>query len=137
MRPFGNGTARGRVRSMQPGQDRVTEALVALLDGSHLAQPDDFPGVVREGGLLLGWTVTVYLADYEQSLLHPFPEDGRSLSIDTTTAGSAYRRLLTVEDQSSAGLTMWVPIIDGVERLGVLEIALGDDVDPESIKDEL
>ncbi|MCU1398886.1 MAG: serine/threonine-protein phosphatase [Acidimicrobiales bacterium] len=122
---------------MDPISDRATKALLALLDGSHLAQPDELPGVIRESGLVLGWEVTVYLADYEQSMLHPFLNDGSALSIQTTEAGAAYRRLLTVEVPSSTGRTMWVPIVDGVERLGVLEIGLPPDVDAAAIKDEL
>jgi serine phosphatase RsbU (regulator of sigma subunit) len=58
----------------------------------------------------------------------PNPEgpDREEVLIDATLAGRCYRTLeiqtTTLED---FGVRMWVPVLDGVERLGVLELAFG------------
>jgi serine phosphatase RsbU (regulator of sigma subunit) len=75
--------------------------------------------------------VVLYLADHEQRALIPLGPDGEGgepLPIDTTVAGRAYRsdRLVGGEerDPGTDGSQLWVPVVDGAERLGVIGLVL-------------
>ncbi|MDQ4133182.1 MAG: SpoIIE family protein phosphatase, partial [Actinomycetota bacterium] len=72
----------------------------------------------------------LYLADYEQRVLVPVPNrnapEREEVVIDTTLAGRCYRTLQIQSTTSDdGGLRVWAPVLDGVERLGVLELAFG------------
>jgi serine phosphatase RsbU (regulator of sigma subunit) len=79
---------------------------------------------------MLGARKTVlYLADYEQATLLPLPGAGvperRKLPIESTLAGRAFRRVEVVDSAAEAnGHRLWMPLLDGVERLGVAELVL-------------
>lgn len=65
----------------------------------------------------------MYLADYEQATLMPLTTDASAhqpLAIDTTFAGRAFCTVDLLE--STDGERLWIPILDGTERLGVLEL---------------
>ena len=115
--------------------DRPDEA-ARLVDASHLAVPDDVPALLAEfGGRMGAEDVALYLVDYEQRVLVPVPgtsgTERGEVAIDATLAGRCYRTLdiqQTAPDEDHRRL--WVPVLDGVERLGVLEITFGA-VDPD------
>ncbi|MEO6126105.1 MAG: SpoIIE family protein phosphatase [Ilumatobacteraceae bacterium] len=110
----------------------VLRMLGELLDGAHLAAPDQLPDVIASAALQIGWTASVYLADYEQVVLVPLlPEGvwGEQLLIESTVAGRAFRLLQSVPVAHGAQLHLWVPIVDGVERLGVMNLGLPADID--------
>ncbi|MCU1675166.1 MAG: protein serine/threonine phosphatase [Frankiales bacterium] len=103
-------------------------ALHHLLEGSHLIAPDALPGLVARSAALLGAKhVHLYLADYEQRILSPLPAVAGELERDPVTvegslAGRAFQRVECVEsDAGNALRRLWVPLLDGVERLGVAE----------------
>jgi hypothetical protein len=110
-------------------------ALADLLDRSHLALGAELPAEINAAVRPLGLTVTVYLVDHEQRRLLPLPEPGRAvpqpLPVDEGPAGEAYRGVSIVGDPPGARL--WVAMVDGTERLGVVEIVFaaraGDDQD--------
>jgi serine phosphatase RsbU (regulator of sigma subunit) len=103
--------------------------LAGLLAGAHLAVPDDLPTLLSEHGSRLGAsTVVLFLADYDQRVLVPVDHPGRpsqaALSIDGTVAGRSFRSLdVQYSITAEKGRRTWVPVIDGTERLGVLEFA--------------
>ncbi|MDQ2625054.1 MAG: serine/threonine-protein phosphatase [Actinomycetota bacterium] len=106
-------------------------ALTTLLEGTHLAPPDAGPRATDAAAARLGVRTVIYLLDYAQERLVPFPGEhghGREpLPIDGTLPGRAFRSLQTqgtVSDDGQARL--WVPIIDGAERLGVLDVMVDD-----------
>jgi len=110
------------------GQDVQTLAMMrTLLDRAHLATPGELADVVAEAALQVGWTARMYLVDYEQEFLVLAPTRGSALShspvpllgVDTSLAGRCFR---DVEPVLAAGGVAWVPLVDGVERLGALEI---------------
>ncbi|MBO3093345.1 PP2C family protein-serine/threonine phosphatase [Cellulomonas dongxiuzhuiae] len=114
------------VRPPEPSTG-LPAALVAMLRGTHLAPPEALPAVLSAAGGHLGVGVVAYLADDATEMLVPVPGDGGAsrppLRIDGTLPGRAFRRLqieTTVSDDGQARL--WVPVIDGVERLGVLDV---------------
>jgi hypothetical protein len=103
------------------------KALVDLLEGAHRAPPERLPAVVAEAGRALDLTIGVYLADYDQRTLVPLRPGGAELDIETTVGGDVFRRAGTTVARDG---TLWTILLDGVERLGVLEI-VPDDADPD------
>ena len=102
-------------------------ALVEMLRGTHLAPLEALPTVLSAAGRHLGVSAVAYLADDAKEVLVPVPggpgQDRPPLRIDGTLPGRAFRLLrieTTVSDDGQARL--WVPVIDGVERLGVLDV---------------
>jgi hypothetical protein len=115
----------------------VSDALGALLRASHLLAPDDLATTAAAAARQLGVRETVlYLADYEQATLLPLPGAGvperRELPIEGTMAGRAFRRVEPVSSTATPGThRVWVPLLDGVERLGVAELDLAAPPGPE------
>lgn len=117
-------------------------ALDALLQQSHLVAPDQLPGLVAACARPLGAVETVvYLVDYEQAVLvpvHGSATGGREeLRIDGTLAGAAFRRITPQVSQAGAARRVFVPLLDGVDRLGVVEYVLateGSDPDPLQVR---
>jgi hypothetical protein len=70
--------------------------------------------------------VAIYLADYEQTMLVPLPDgtDRTPLEIDATLAGRAFAAIAIQEADTGAGRRLWLPLLDGAERLGVLGLTL-------------
>jgi serine phosphatase RsbU (regulator of sigma subunit) len=100
-------------------------ALGAVLRRVHLASPDDLPQLARLAGRELGADDTVlYLVDYDQVALIPLnaEESGeRSLQIEGTIAGRAFSDITILSLKRREHLTIWAPLLDGTDRLGVLE----------------
>jgi phosphoserine phosphatase RsbU/P len=104
-------------------------ALVDLLQRAHLCQPDELPAEINAAVSRLGLEITVYLVDYEQHRLWPLTERGKPtadpLSVDGTLAGRAFASVRTMAAGDAARPDrLWVPMIDGSERLGVAEVVL-------------
>jgi hypothetical protein len=81
----------------------------------------------------------LYLADYEQATLVPLPGAGvperQELAIEATMAGRAFRRVEVVTSSATGGShRLWLPLLDGVERLGVVELVLPAEPTPTSSK---
>ncbi|MGV9455180.1 PP2C family protein-serine/threonine phosphatase [Streptomyces sp. NPDC003635] len=65
----------------------------------------------------------VYLADLQQRRLVPLTDVASALPIDDSLAGWTYRtQSLRVEESETGGMTAWLPLVDGAERLGVLAV---------------
>lgn len=113
-------------------------SLVELLDGMHLSPPDLVPAVAARAARALDLRIVIYLVDYEQRALHPLDAgdglDREPLGVDSTLPGRAFRAVRTLSANSGGPPRLWVPLLDGVERLGVIEVTVpqGADVhDPE------
>ena len=111
---------------MTTWEDARSLAMVrTFLDRAHLATPGSLSEVVLEAARELGWTALMYVADYEQQWLIPVPvsgmPEGVPHSIDGTLAGRCFRGVEPVASHTEQQM-VWIPIVDGVERLGVLEV---------------
>jgi hypothetical protein len=104
----------------------------------HMAPPERIAAVVTIAASALDVKVVPYLVDYDQADLHAVLEPGAPprppLGIDTTLAGRAFRGLDIVHSVTDGKARLWLPLIDGVERLGVLEIVLPD---PSALEDNV
>lgn len=96
--------------------------------GDFLADPAnsalDLTTAVERCSKALGLQQSVvYLADLQQRLLVPLTEHAPELEIDASLAGWTYRtQSLRVEEARAGGLTAWLPLVDGAERLGVVAV---------------
>jgi serine phosphatase RsbU (regulator of sigma subunit) len=110
-----------------------------VLHRAHLVPPDQLPGLIAAGARLLGATEAVmYLVDHAQEVLTPLPVDEAgprsALSVDGSLAGRAFRLITPQESEAGSSRRVWIPLLDGVERLGVVELVVptnGEDVAPD------
>jgi hypothetical protein len=98
--------------------------LADLLDRSRLCTGDQLPGEINAAVRPLGIAMTVYLVDHEQRRLHPVVEAGQpappAVPVDDGPPGRAYRQVTKVPDADR----LWIAMVDGTERLGVVEVAV-------------
>jgi phosphoserine phosphatase RsbU/P len=101
-----------------------------LLQVSHTLPPADLAAAIGEALEASGAARSrIFLVDHDQRRLHPFGPDGEaegSLEVDATTGGRAYtlERLVTVP--TDGGARLWLPLIDGTARFGVVAVDLPD-----------
>ena len=121
----------------QDATGRVLRAFARMLQASQVARPDDIPSQVRETAALLGAVdAAVYVVDYDQVVLVPLLADIEvadpalqprpTLPLEGTLAGRAFTEIAVQVSGSAAnpagGAAVWVPLLDGSHRLGVLEL---------------
>jgi hypothetical protein len=85
-------------------------------------------------------SLVVYVVDYEQRALIPVPapdvNGSGPLPIQGTVAGRAFAMttILDVEHDAGTGRRVWLPLLDGTERIGVLRLTVaGSDRVPEQL----
>jgi serine phosphatase RsbU (regulator of sigma subunit) len=105
--------------------------LGALVRASHAAPPDELERLVADvAARELGASdVVLLLPDYQQAALFPLraattagEQDGAS--IDGTLAGRAYATSGLVTNPVEGGVRVWVAMLDGTARVGVLGLVL-------------
>ncbi|MEU7872516.1 PP2C family protein-serine/threonine phosphatase [Dactylosporangium sp. NPDC049140] len=105
----------------------VTEALLRLLTAAHRAVPEDLPALATEGVRLVGaLDADIFLIDYRQSYLVPLTAvdapTAAAVPVEGTLAGRAFAYTELCEAPEDGGYRMWVPLLDGTERLGVIAV---------------
>ncbi|MFC9084284.1 PP2C family protein-serine/threonine phosphatase, partial [Streptomyces sp. NPDC057062] len=100
--------------------------LEELVRAAQLASPAELPVVLNRYAEAMGLgTAAIYLVDIQQRLLVPFVEGEPDLDLETSLAGWTYRTdSLRVEEAASGQLNVWLPLANGAERLGVLELTM-------------
>ncbi|MFF0750720.1 PP2C family protein-serine/threonine phosphatase [Streptomyces sp. NPDC004267] len=124
--------------------DTLGAVLADVLAASHRAGPRAISDLVRDAGRRLGLTdAGVYVADLQQLGLVALPtsEQARSrdadgetvgpetLPVDNSLAGRAYRTetvQVSLPDADDTERTGWIPVVDGIGRLGVLRVTAPD-----------
>ena len=102
-------------------------AIVELLTATELVQPSSLARAINDAVRPLGVTVTLFLVDPEQRNLRVLAEPGTTaggpVPIDSSLAGQAFMtvQIMVPEGQSDR---LWIPILDGSERLGAAEVLL-------------
>jgi hypothetical protein len=125
-----------------PGSADPGVTLVELLRDARCATPDQLGQIAANAGRSLDLHVVVYLIDHDQTVLVPVPSStsvGREvLDIDATFAGRVYRSGQVLPLHSGGDAHLWVPLRDGVDRLGVLDVMVEDvlDLDDPGLRDQ-
>ena len=116
------------------------ESLRQLLRQSHHARSEDLPQMAMRAAPLLDATaMIIYVIDHEQRVLMPLAGPGAPardpITVDGTLAGRAYSLYSTMSADRDDDSRLWVPLLDGSDRLGVLEIVSAEPPKPEVIDD--
>ena len=103
--------------------------LGSLLDRAHRMPPHLIATLIeQEIAVIGGRDVEVLLQDYDQMTLVPLAGArllvGAPQSIDESLAGRAFRTDESVERPQGDGVRLFVPLLDGTDRVGVLAFTL-------------
>jgi serine/threonine protein phosphatase PrpC len=111
----------------------VAELLQELLRRTHLSSPSDLAGVVADQAASVdARDVALYLVDYEQAELVPLhPAEAERLSVAGTVGGRAFSSTSILRTPEDAGERLWIPLLDGTERLGVMAMSFAASVSDE------
>jgi serine phosphatase RsbU (regulator of sigma subunit) len=109
----------------------AAKAFAGLLEATHLTRPSDLAGELAAQARPLGIDdVVLYLVDYEQTALVPLTGPGVPerpvLRVDGTLPGRAYSAstIYPADAGRPDQRRLWLPLIDGTERLGVMELTV-------------
>ena len=109
--------------------------IAELLSRSHLMRLADVSNALAQAALPLGVSAArIYLADLQQrqlALLSPGEGQGADpLPIGATLAGRAYQTVTIqsapVRGADGENYQVWIPLVDGTARLGVLSLTVAD-----------
>jgi serine phosphatase RsbU (regulator of sigma subunit) len=103
--------------------------LGSLLDRAHTMPPQLIaPLIAQEISAIGGRVVTVLLQDYDQMTLVPLPGEGLVTGevqpIDDSLAGLAFQTDKIIERPWGAVVRLYIPLLDGTDRIGVLAFTL-------------
>jgi len=111
------------------------DALSDVLNRSHLFQPDQLADAVAAAVSGLGIRTAIYLIDDEQRALCPVPQGDRAarepIGLDDSVPGQAYCLVEIKPTANAAG--WWVPMVNGTDRLGVIEFTFADGMDTDDV----
>ncbi|MEE4594406.1 PP2C family protein-serine/threonine phosphatase [Streptomyces sp. DSM 41524] len=106
--------------------ETAEQLLEELLRATQEASPAELPVALDHytEAMNMGHAV-VFLIDLRQRLLMPLEEGEPRLELDHSLAGFAYRTdSVRIEEDGAGGLTVWLPLLNGAERLGVLQLRM-------------
>ncbi len=108
--------------------------LGAALRNARGADPASVPRLVDAAARELGaQDVVIYLVDFEQRVLEPLPgwaahaDLPEPESVSGTMAGRAFRDQSPVTAARNGRTRVWVPVVEGSDRTGVLAATVPDD----------
>jgi sigma-B regulation protein RsbU (phosphoserine phosphatase) len=117
------------------------EAVRRLLDLRHRGRLEHLPAALTEAAPFIDAVqLTVLLVDYEQISLWPLnfgpARIADSLAVDDSVAGLAYATARTHHEADADQVHLWLPLLHGAERLGVLDVVFKAEPDDE-LRDDL
>jgi len=112
----------------------IRDLLEELLRRTHLSAPSDIARVVTEQAerSIRARDGAVYLVDYEQQLLVPLPGNADPsrdpLPVAGTVPGEAFgtTSIIDTAAEREGERRLWLPLLDGTERLGVLGLSFAE-----------
>ncbi|KPC64724.1 serine/threonine protein phosphatase [Streptomyces chattanoogensis] len=106
-----------------PGAAVDERRLEELITEAQIVLPVDLSALANRCASALGLnTALIYLVDLQQWLLVPLDESLEPVPVDASEAGWAYRTVSPRVMDNGDGMVVWLPLVDGVERLGVLAV---------------
>ncbi|MFF4792304.1 PP2C family protein-serine/threonine phosphatase [Streptomyces sp. NPDC001276] len=97
--------------------------LEELIIEAQTALPFELSALANRCASALGLdTALIYLVDLRQRLLIPLDEALGPLPVADSPAGRAYRTISPQVADADHGVIVWMPLVDGAERLGVLAV---------------
>jgi serine phosphatase RsbU (regulator of sigma subunit) len=109
---------------------RFARTVADLLDAAQNVEPDKLAGLISTAAAALGASACqIWLVDHQQRILVPLApaDDVEPAAVDRTIAGRAFANCAVLEVPGEAGAVhLWLPLINGVDRIGVLEIDAED-----------
>jgi sigma-B regulation protein RsbU (phosphoserine phosphatase) len=117
---------------MDAPADRLwLDAFSDLLNRSHLFQPDGLAPAVDTVMSRLGCRTEIYLVDDEQRALRLIPQAGRParepVPLGGSSLGEVFCLVRTVASADGSG--WWVPVVNGTDRIGVMEFSFAAGID--------
>ena len=113
------------------GLPQVTweDVLTQVINESHAVTGDQLSEMTDRAVRPLGLTAEVLAVDLAQRMLSPVrPRPAVPLAVEGTIAGRAYQLGEIVAGGEGDRRTLWLPMVDGADRAGVLRIGLGPGV---------
>ena len=99
--------------------------LASFLGAARLLEPSNLPALVDDHARMLGAkSASLYLVDREQRTLCTMSDEDSRIPIEGTMPGRAFATDEVQWSTVDGGARMWIPIRDGIERLGVLALEL-------------
>ncbi|MEU4847545.1 PP2C family protein-serine/threonine phosphatase [Streptomyces gilvosporeus] len=106
-----------------PGGAVDESLLEELITEAQIVLPVDLSALANRCAVALGLDgVRLYVVDLQQVVLVPLDESLEPLPVDASQAGWAYRTVSPRVTDNGDGLIVWVPLVDGAERLGVVAV---------------
>jgi hypothetical protein len=104
------------------GFDRV---LREILRASHTTKASELAAMADAAARPAGLRLVIYVVDYEQRSLRPLPNPlldalPPPIAVDGSLGGRAFTTI-AIQSGVDSSNRLWIPILDGTERLGVLE----------------
>ena len=102
-----------------------------MLRAAHTLDPSAISDVITKGAHDIGAAdVVIYLVDFAQNALEPLPDRNthadlpKSEDVAATMAGRAFAGQCATWSERQGGVRMWVPILEGSDRTGVLGVTV-------------
>src|SRR4051794_2701416 len=124
--------------------EAIAEVILGLLRRTHLSAGPDLAEVVGDQAAGIGaQDVVLYVIDFERATLLPLPSRAAAAtgahpqSVSGTVAGRAFATttILATSSENGDRRRVWVPLLDGTERLGVMEMSFdGAQLAPRTIE---
>lgn len=107
-------------RAVDLAAERIGPVLVRVLDRSHDLAPADLQPVLAEEAAAAGFVdLDLLLVDHRQRELTSLAS-GERIAVDGTLPGDAYTRGRTHARPGDGGTRLWIPLVNGRDRQGVL-----------------
>ena len=119
----------GRVAAVGLPQVTWEDVLTQVINESHAVTGDQLSEMTDRAVRPLGLTAEVLAVDLAQRMLSPVrPQPGVPVAVEGTVAGRAYQLGEIVAGGDAGGRVLWLPMLDGTDRAGVIRIGLGPGV---------
>ncbi|MDT7580528.1 MAG: hypothetical protein QOK35_1792 [Pseudonocardiales bacterium] len=119
----------GRVAAVGVPEVTWEDVLTQVINESHTVTGDQLSAMADRAVRPLGLTAEVLAVDLAQRAFTPVqPRPGVPVAVEGTVAGRAYQLGEIVAGGEDDGRVLWVPVLDGTDRAGVLRIGLGPGV---------